>query len=60
MCLAVALTLFSSVLSFPSHAQYTGPSESGQTTQAEALTSEPIRNFVGEAYYARLPAWICP
>lgn len=37
MCLAVGLTLFSSVLSFPSHAQYTGPSESGQTTEAEAL-----------------------
>ncbi|MCX5472691.1 NirD/YgiW/YdeI family stress tolerance protein [Alcaligenes sp. A-TC2] len=34
---AVVLALLSSALSFPAHAQYTGPSEIGQTTVAEIL-----------------------
>lgn len=33
----VALALSSALLSFPSYAQYTGPSEIGQTTVAEIL-----------------------
>ncbi len=32
----------------------------GDQVPGEFRMREPIRNFVGEAYYARLPAWICP
>lgn len=39
LCSALVLAISSAVLSFPAHAQYTGPSEIGQTTVAEILKS---------------------